>query len=219
MQDRLFKHPKIEVMWDSVLDDVPAARTRSRSTACGFKNVKTGAVTEHAADGVFIAIGHSPSSELFIGQLQMKPSGYIVTAGHSTATSVPGVFAAGDVTDDIYRQAVTAAGQGCMAALEAEKFLAAHEHRTRGGGIAHAKGNHANNSMDWDKLKVFHAAAEAGSFTHAGERLGPVAIGGVAPSLGAGRRPERVAVPPPCARPDPDRARRDCSIARRMKCS
>ena len=94
-----------------------------------LKNVKTGAVTERDTDGVFIAIGHSPSSELFAGQLDMKGSGYIVTAGHSTATSIPGVFAAGDVTDDIYRQAVTAAGQGCMAALETEKFLAAHEHQ------------------------------------------------------------------------------------------
>ncbi len=129
LQDRLFKHPKIEVIWDSALDDVSGSDNPLKVSHIKLKNVKTGAVTEHAADGVFIAIGHQPASELFAGQLQMKPSGYIVTAGHSTVTSVPGVFAAGDVTDDIYRQAVTAAGQGCMAALEAEKFIAAHEHQ------------------------------------------------------------------------------------------
>jgi thioredoxin reductase (NADPH) len=127
LQDRLFKHPKIEVIWDSVLDDVTGSDNPMKVNGVRLKNIKTGAVTERAADGVFIAIGHSPSSELFKGQLEMKPSGYILTAGHSTATSVPGVFAAGDVTDDIYRQAVTAAGQGCMAALETEKFIAAHE--------------------------------------------------------------------------------------------
>jgi thioredoxin reductase (NADPH) len=129
LQDRLFKNPKIDVIWDSGLDDVLGAENPMKVNRVRIKNVKTGAVSERAVDGVFIAIGHQPASELFAGQLQMKPSGYIVTAGHSTATSVPGVFAAGDVTDDIYRQAVTAAGLGCMAALEAEKFLAAHEHQ------------------------------------------------------------------------------------------
>ena len=129
LQDRLFKHPKIEVIWDSALDDVMGSDQPLKVNRVRLKNVKTGAVSERNVDGVFIAIGHAPASELFAGQLQMKPSGYIVTAGHSTATSVPGVFAAGDVTDDVYRQAVTAAGQGCMAALETEKFLAAHEHQ------------------------------------------------------------------------------------------
>lgn len=127
LQDRLFKHPKIEVVWDTVLHDVMGDENPLKVRRIALKNLKTGVVTERAADGVFIAIGHQPASELFAGQLEMKPSGYIVTAGHSTATSVPGVFAAGDVTDDIYRQAVTAAGQGCMAALETERFLAAHD--------------------------------------------------------------------------------------------
>ena len=129
LQDRLFKHPKIEVIWDSVLDDVIGGDNPLKVSGVRLKNVKTGAVSERRVDGVFIAIGHQPASELFVGQVQMKPSGYIITGGNSTVTSVPGVFAAGDVTDDIYRQAVTAAGQGCMAALEAEKFLAAHEHQ------------------------------------------------------------------------------------------
>jgi len=129
LQDRLFKNPKIEVVWDSVLDDVMGSESPLKVNQVRLKNIKTGATSERTIDGVFIAIGHQPSSELFVGQLQMKPSGYIVTAGHSTATSVPGVFAAGDVTDDIYRQAVTAAGQGCMAALEVERFLAAHENQ------------------------------------------------------------------------------------------
>ena len=128
LQDRLFRHPKIEVIWDSVLDDVAGNDNPLKVTRVRLKNVKTGAVTERAVDGVFIAIGHTPASELFVGQLEMRPSGYIVTNGYSTVTSVPGVFAAGDVTDEIYRQAVTAAGQGCMAALEAQKFLHAHEH-------------------------------------------------------------------------------------------
>jgi thioredoxin reductase (NADPH) len=127
LQDRLFKHPKIEVIWDSALDDVLGGENPLKVNKVRLKNLKTGKVTEKTVDGVFIAIGHSPSSELFTGQIETKSSGYIVTKGYSTATSVPGVFAAGDVTDDIYRQAVTAAGQGCMAALETQKFLHAHE--------------------------------------------------------------------------------------------
>src|SRR5450432_470079 len=127
LQDRLFKNPKIDVIWDSALDDVLGSDNPMKVNRVRLKNVKTGAVTERNVDGVFIAIGHQPASELFVGQLQMKPSGYIVTNGYSTVTSVPGVFAAGDVTDEVYRQAVTAAGQGCMAALEAQKFLHAHE--------------------------------------------------------------------------------------------
>jgi len=126
LQDRLFKHPKIEVVWDSVLQEVLGTESPLKVNRVRLKNLKSGALSERKVDGVFIAIGHTPASELFAGQVQMKPSGYIIT-NHSTATSVPGVFAAGDVSDDTYRQAVTAAGQGCMAALEAEKFLAAHE--------------------------------------------------------------------------------------------
>jgi thioredoxin reductase (NADPH) len=126
LQDRLFKNPKIDVVWDTVLDDVVGSDAPPKVTHVRLKNIKTGAVTERAVDGVFIAIGHTPATELVATQVALKPSGYVATAPHSTATSVPGVFAAGDVTDDVYRQAVTAAGQGCMAALEAERFLAAH---------------------------------------------------------------------------------------------
>ena len=124
LQDRLFKNPKISVLWNTVLEEVVGAENPLKVKGVILRNVKTEAFTEMPSDGVFIAIGHTPASELFVGQLEMKPSGYIVTAP-STATSVPGVFAAGDVTDDVYRQAVTAAGQGCIAALEAERFLAA----------------------------------------------------------------------------------------------
>jgi len=127
LQERLFRHPKIEVIWNSVLEDVRGSEGPRKVVGAAIRNVKTNAITEIGADGIFIAIGHSPASELFAGQVQMKPSGYIKTAPYSTATSVPGVFAAGDVTDDVYRQAVTAAGMGCMAALEAERFLAAHK--------------------------------------------------------------------------------------------
>ena len=125
LQDRLFKNPRISVIWDSVLEDVLGNENPLKVKGAVLRNLKTGALSEQRADGIFIAIGHTPASELFVGQVEMKPSGYIKTAPFSTATSVPGVFAAGDVTDDVYRQAVTAAGQGCMAALEAERFLAA----------------------------------------------------------------------------------------------
>ena len=125
LQDRLFKHPKISVVWDTLVEEIRGSEDPLKVTHIRLRNVKTGLVRERAADGVFIAIGHTPATELLAGQVRMKPSGYIETAPHSTATSVAGVFAAGDVTDDVYRQAVTAAGQGCMAALEAERHLAA----------------------------------------------------------------------------------------------
>jgi thioredoxin reductase (NADPH) len=129
LQDRLFKNPKISVIWDTVLYDVLGDENPLKVKGVALKNVKTGAITEMRADGVFIAIGHSPATELVAGQVEMKPSGYVKVAPYSTATSVPGLFAAGDVSDDVYRQAVTAAGMGCMAALEAEKYLAAQEER------------------------------------------------------------------------------------------
>ncbi len=126
LQERLYQNPKISVLWNTILEDVVGDENPLKVRAALLRNVKTAEVTRHPIDGIFIAIGHTPATELVADQLKLKSSGYIQTAPHSTATSVPGVFAAGDVTDDIYRQAVTAAGQGCMAALEAEKFLAAH---------------------------------------------------------------------------------------------
>ncbi len=124
LQDRLFKNPKINVVWDSAVDEICGSDNPTKVTHVRLKNVKSGAVTELPADGVFIAIGHAPATELVKDQLKLKPSGYVQVAPNSTATSVPGVFAAGDVADETYRQAVTAAGLGCMAALEAERFLA-----------------------------------------------------------------------------------------------
>src|ERR1700737_153784 len=124
LQDRLFRNPKISVIWTTLLEEVVGEEHPLKVKGVVLRDRRTNARSEQRTDGVFIAIGHTPASALFAGQLEMKPSGYIKTAP-STATSVPGVFAAGDVTDDVYRQAVTAAGQGCMAALEAERFLAA----------------------------------------------------------------------------------------------
>jgi thioredoxin reductase (NADPH) len=131
LQNRLFAHEKIEVLWDTVLEEVLGTEKPLSVTGARLKNVNTGEVFEKITDGIFIAIGHSPATELFKGQVAMKPNGYIIIAPHSTATSVAGVFAAGDVADEVYRQAVTAAGLGCMAALEAEKFLASLDAHSR----------------------------------------------------------------------------------------
>jgi thioredoxin reductase (NADPH) len=127
MQDRLFKNAKIEVIWDTVLEEVLGDGNPPGVSAMRLKNLKTGEVTERAADGVFIAIGHDPNTKLFAGQVDMDDEGYIITKPDSTKTNIPGVFAAGDVQDKVFRQAITAAGTGCMAALEAEHYLAAQE--------------------------------------------------------------------------------------------
>ncbi|QKV18823.1 thioredoxin-disulfide reductase [Oricola thermophila] len=131
LQQRLFARDNVKFMWDTVIDEIIGAKNNpalpASVTAVRLKNVKTGETTEMPIDGVFVAIGHAPAVSLFEGKLKQKPNGYLWTAPDSTATDVPGVFAAGDVTDDTYRQAVTAAGMGCMAALEAEKYIAAQQ--------------------------------------------------------------------------------------------
>jgi thioredoxin reductase (NADPH) len=123
LQNRLFAHPKIKVMWDTTLADVLGTDNPRSVTHARLQNVKTGATEDVAVDGIFIAIGHKPATELFEGQLPFKQGGYLITEPRSTQTAIEGVYAAGDVTDDVYRQAVTAAGMGCMAALEAERWI------------------------------------------------------------------------------------------------
>jgi len=126
LQDRLFAKPNVTIIWDSALDEICGTETPRSVTHLKVKNVKSGSITEVPVHGVFVAIGHKPASELFVGQVDMKESGYLKVVAGTTQTNIPGVFAAGDVADETYRQAVTAAGLGCMAALEADRFLTAH---------------------------------------------------------------------------------------------
>jgi thioredoxin reductase (NADPH) len=121
MQDKAFTNPKIQFVWNAELEEIRDVQ-KGEVTSVVLRDTRTGALSERAADGVFVAIGHTPNTELFRGQLDMDPSGYIVTHA-GTRTNVPGVFACGDVQDHVYRQAVTAAGSGCMAAIDAEKYL------------------------------------------------------------------------------------------------
>ena len=128
LQERLFRKDNVKVLWDHVVEEILGEDRNGPMppsvNGLRLRNVRTGEASDLATDGVFVAIGHAPAVELFVGKLRQKPNGYLWTAADSTATDVPGVFAAGDVTDDVYRQAVTAAGMGCMAALEAERYLA-----------------------------------------------------------------------------------------------
>jgi len=137
LQERLFADPKIEVIWDTALEEVVGTENPLGVTGARLRNLKTGAVSELAVDGVFVAIGHAPSSELFRGQLEINEGGYIKVKPGTASTAVEGVFAAGDVTDDVYRQAVTAAGMGCMAALEAVRLLAEEDHARANNPISH----------------------------------------------------------------------------------
>ena len=125
-QKRLFEHPKVSVIWDSAVEEFLGTENPNSLTGVRLKNLKTGALTDYPTDGAFVAIGHKPNTELFAGQIELDDDNYIKTVPGSTKTNIAGVFAAGDVQDKIFRQAITAAGTGCMAALEAEKFLAGH---------------------------------------------------------------------------------------------
>ena len=141
MQDRMFANPKIRVIWNAEVEEIVGEDNPPRVTGLKLKDTVTGSVTPLAVDGFFVAIGHTPVTEIFKDQITLDADGYIVTRPDSTATNIPGVFAAGDVKDKVFRQAVTAAGMGCMAALEAEKFIAAHE--SHGDRSQEAKGKTA----------------------------------------------------------------------------
>ncbi|WP_108461183.1 thioredoxin-disulfide reductase [Devosia naphthalenivorans] len=127
LQDRLFKNPKIEVRWNTEIADIGGSAMPPSVNSVTLRDIAANRTYEQPIDGIFIAIGHAPSTSIFAGKLDMKPGGYLQVKPGTTETNVPGVFAAGDVTDDVYRQAITAAGMGCMAALEAERYLAEHE--------------------------------------------------------------------------------------------
>ena len=137
LQERLFANPKVEVIWNHGVDEVLGTENPMGVTGLRLKHTQTGETREVACDGFFVAIGHAPSSELFKGQLEMNEGGYLKVKPGTTATAIEGVYAAGDVTDDVYRQAVTAAGMGCMAALEAARFLAEVDHAKAGDPISH----------------------------------------------------------------------------------
>lgn len=123
LTERLLSHEKISVIWDHVVDEIVGDENPKKVTGVKLKNVKTNETQTVAIDGVFVAIGHTPQTDLFKGILEMDETGYLIVKSGSTETGIPGVYAAGDVQDKVYRQAVTAAGQGCMAALDAEKYL------------------------------------------------------------------------------------------------
>ncbi|HZZ33310.1 MAG TPA: thioredoxin-disulfide reductase [Phenylobacterium sp.] len=137
LQERFFAHPKTEVIWEHSIEEVEGGADPMGVTGVRLKNVTTGATQALPCDGLFVAIGHAPASELFKGQLEMDAAGYLKVKAGSASTAIEGVYAAGDVTDDIYRQAVTAAGMGCMAALEAVRFLAEEDHRKANHPISH----------------------------------------------------------------------------------
>jgi thioredoxin reductase (NADPH) len=126
LQERLFAHPKVKILWDHAVEEICGDQNPKSVTHLKVKNVKTGAISDLKTHGIFVAIGHIPASDLFIGKLDSKESGYLKVVPGTTQTNIQGVFAAGDVADETYRQAVTAAGMGCMAALEADRFLSTH---------------------------------------------------------------------------------------------